>query len=197
MPRAYRLGKRTEQKEATRAAILQAAVDLYGEQGISRTSMAQIARRADVAPGTVLNHFRTKDALDQAMVDMALAEMRMPDVLIFDGATTLHERLRRLARETGGFIDRSQTWYQMWQVDRMTTGAWGEAGEIYGRRWAELERAALGSLVEDHEAVLMVRVAIDPRTLFAFHEQGLSTEAAGDLVADALTPWLEERLNRK
>ena len=54
MPRAYRLGKRATQKDSTRGRIVQAAIDLYTERGISQTSMQQVARRADVAPATVL-----------------------------------------------------------------------------------------------------------------------------------------------
>jgi AcrR family transcriptional regulator len=57
--RKYNLGKRTASVEATRARIIDAAIDAYAELNVSGTSMHEVARRANVAPGTVLYHFAT------------------------------------------------------------------------------------------------------------------------------------------
>jgi AcrR family transcriptional regulator len=193
MPRAYQLGKRAEQKEATRAAIVQAAIDLYTEQGISHTSMADVARRADVAPGTVLNHFPTRDALDGEIVTRAFAELQAPDTSIYDGLSTIGDRVLRLSQETGGFLDRSIPWYRMWQRDPMVTGAWADAGADYGRRWDELMRGALGSLADDVDAMVMLRAAVDPHNFEMVREGYRSTTEAAELIAQAITPWLEAK----
>lgn len=50
-----------------RAAVLDAAQALFVEQGIARTSVEQIARRAGVAKGTVYLYFATKDDLAAAL----------------------------------------------------------------------------------------------------------------------------------
>jgi AcrR family transcriptional regulator len=50
-------------KERTREALLQAALELFSEQGYDATTTAAIARRAGVSEMTLFRHFATKDAL--------------------------------------------------------------------------------------------------------------------------------------
>lgn len=49
--------------EQTRSAILQAAHDLFVEQGYHGTSMRQIANQAGIALGGLYNHFPSKEAV--------------------------------------------------------------------------------------------------------------------------------------
>jgi AcrR family transcriptional regulator len=49
--------------ERTRAALLEAALDLFGEHGFDETTVAQIAARAGVTEMTFYRHFGTKDAV--------------------------------------------------------------------------------------------------------------------------------------
>jgi len=49
--------------ERTRQNILQAAYALFLNQGFHGTSMRQIAARAGLAPGSIYNHFNSKDAI--------------------------------------------------------------------------------------------------------------------------------------
>jgi AcrR family transcriptional regulator len=192
MPRHYNLGKRALEKDATKGRIIQAAVDLYGERGMSRTSMQQIATRADVAPATVFNHFASREELDAAIVERALAEMAAPDAEIYDGLTTLRERIARLSRETGAFIDRAGTWYRMWLREPMTSGDWAAAGADYGARWDRLFRAALGPLADDARAMAVLRAVMNPPFIDSVRAGTRSTEEAADLIAAAITPWLEQ-----
>jgi AcrR family transcriptional regulator len=55
-----RLGRR---KQETRARILEAAVELFGEVGFEATKVADVCERADVARQTFFNHFPTKGDL--------------------------------------------------------------------------------------------------------------------------------------
>ena len=192
MPRRYNLGKRALEKDATRARIIQAAVDLYGERGISHTSMQQIAAKADVAPATVFNHFPTRAALDEAIVDRALAEMAAPDADIYDGLGTLGQRVARLAHETGAFIDRAGTWYRMWLREPMLDGPWNAAGADYGARWDRLFRGALAGLADDADAMAILRAATDPTFFDSVRAGTRSTDEAADLIAAAITPWLAQ-----
>jgi AcrR family transcriptional regulator len=54
-------------KQETRARILEAAVDLFGEAGFEATKVADVCDRADVARQTFFNHFPTKDDLLRAL----------------------------------------------------------------------------------------------------------------------------------
>jgi AcrR family transcriptional regulator len=56
-------GKRFENKEKTRRAILAAALKLFAEKGFYRTTTKEIARKAGIAEGTLFNYFETKEDL--------------------------------------------------------------------------------------------------------------------------------------
>lgn len=47
-------------KQETRERILEAAVELFGEQGVDATKVADVCERADVARQTFFNHFPAK-----------------------------------------------------------------------------------------------------------------------------------------
>jgi AcrR family transcriptional regulator len=53
--------------EQTRLAILQAAHDLFIEQGYHGTSMRQISKQANIALGGLYNHFDSKEAVFEAV----------------------------------------------------------------------------------------------------------------------------------
>ena len=56
-------GKRDANKEVTRRKILDAALELFQEQGLEGTTTKQISRRAGIAEGTLFNYFKTKEDL--------------------------------------------------------------------------------------------------------------------------------------
>jgi AcrR family transcriptional regulator len=64
------LSVRKSQKEATRQRVLDAARDLFETQGYEETTVREIARRAEVAVGSVFTTFASKgDILSQVMAD--------------------------------------------------------------------------------------------------------------------------------
>lgn len=60
-----------EEALATRHRILDAAEALFERQGVSRTSLADIAAAADVTRGAIYWHFKDKSDLFNAMMDRA------------------------------------------------------------------------------------------------------------------------------
>lgn len=56
-------GRRAENKERTRQAILQAALDLFSRKGFYGTTTREISDKAQIAEGTLFNYFRTKEDL--------------------------------------------------------------------------------------------------------------------------------------
>lgn len=56
-------GKRNENKEKTKQAILAAALKLFAEKGFYNTSTRAISRKAGIAEGTLFNYFETKEDL--------------------------------------------------------------------------------------------------------------------------------------
>src|SRR5262245_41589897 len=65
-------GKRVENKERTRKAILRGALDLFARKGFHRTTTKAISRKADIAEGTLFNYFRTKEDLALYFLDQEL-----------------------------------------------------------------------------------------------------------------------------
>jgi AcrR family transcriptional regulator len=89
-------GLRERKKLATRAAIHDAAMRLYGEQGFARTTVDQIAEAADVSRATVFTYFPTKE--DIVFGDAPVAIAALADLLPGAGTVaTVREWLGGLA----------------------------------------------------------------------------------------------------
>src|ERR1700722_19341538 len=79
--------KRVAQGDATRAALIGAARQLFGEQGYVDTSTDEIVARAGVTKGALYHHFSGKEGLFRAVFeqvqhevsDQAVAEFLQPD----------------------------------------------------------------------------------------------------------------------
>ena len=68
--------RRSDQKEATRRALVRAALDRFDRRGYAATSIADITAAAGVAKGTFYVHFESKEALldgELAVFNAALA----------------------------------------------------------------------------------------------------------------------------
>jgi len=63
------MAKQAERRAATTEAILTAARRLFGTQGFVATTMDEIAERAGIAKGAVYHHFKTKEAVFEAVFD--------------------------------------------------------------------------------------------------------------------------------
>lgn len=59
---------RERRSERTRQTILQAALALVIEKGLSKLSLREIARRADYSPAGLYEYFANKDAIVEALV---------------------------------------------------------------------------------------------------------------------------------
>lgn len=79
------MGRRERKKLATRRALVDAAVELFTEQGFDGTTVAQIAERADVSTRTFFLHFPTKE-----------------DVLAGEGDARVELGLRAIAEQVPG-----------------------------------------------------------------------------------------------
>jgi AcrR family transcriptional regulator len=117
--REYRLGKRADSASATRRRIVEATVTLHDEQGITGTSVREVAARAGVAPGTILHHFPRMDDLIQACGELSEAMAPMPTEEIFVPGMDRASRVRTLILELFTWWERLGTsgWNHL-QVDR-------------------------------------------------------------------------------
>ena len=105
-PRRYRLGRRAETAEETRRRIVDATFQLHGERGIGGTTLRDIARRADVAIGTLYNYFPTYDDVIIACGRLSAQLAAPPTTAIFDGVDDSDDRVRILVREVFALYSR-------------------------------------------------------------------------------------------
>jgi len=89
--------------QRTRQAILDAALDLFGERGFFGTSLRDVARVVGVRESALYNYFPSKDALFQALItaDQDTKRERWSAVLDgqIDDPQPILERLARLSLE--------------------------------------------------------------------------------------------------
>jgi TetR/AcrR family acrAB operon transcriptional repressor len=93
------LARRTkEEAERTRAAVLDAAVQVFLAQGVARATLEDVARAAGVTRGAVYWHFRDKLDLFMAIDARARlpAEELLAEMAIYDGPDPLGELARVL-----------------------------------------------------------------------------------------------------
>ena len=84
-------------KPGKRDRLIQSAAALFHEQGVHRTTLAEVAERGDVPPGNVYYYFKTKDELVGAVLEQYLAEAaRLTKT--FERGRTPQARLKALVR---------------------------------------------------------------------------------------------------
>lgn len=71
------IGKREQTKAANRAAILDAALQVFGELGYGAATVRDIVRRTDLATGTFYNYFPDKESVLRALIEEIATETRV------------------------------------------------------------------------------------------------------------------------
>jgi AcrR family transcriptional regulator len=186
--RNYRLGKRGEAAAATRRRIVESTLVLHDEQGITRTSIRDVAGRAGVAPATVLHHFPRMDDLIRACGELSDAMAPMPheaEVLAGVGAV---DRLRLLVAALFRWWEQLGPGWDHLQVDRRylpQVDAWLRSVRERHRQLAE---TAIGPAGAEH--VELVVAATGQGMWRSLHESGVRTDEAAARVASLLIAGL-------
>jgi len=100
MKRTYQLKKRAESQNRTRQKIIEAAIELHQTQGLTGTSMRDIAKRANVGAVTVYRHFPDEEALAGACSGTYFERHPFPDPDSWREIKDPRTRLRRALRDT-------------------------------------------------------------------------------------------------
>jgi AcrR family transcriptional regulator len=187
--RPYRLGKRQAAVDETKRRIIEAAVLEYGEKGIEDTSMQAIARRADVAPGTVLYHYPAPDALTETVVEEWLTEMEAPSPDAIEADAPLEERITALVKELYSLYERSEAAYRVYQkspehpvLKRYETWWYDNANQMMLK--------ALGDHMSNPEAAQMVSVLVNPGFRGTMIMAGIVPRRAEEIATRMILDWL-------
>ncbi|MGE3704284.1 MAG: TetR/AcrR family transcriptional regulator C-terminal domain-containing protein [Vicinamibacterales bacterium] len=118
MPPAAVARRRTSAQPASkRDAILRAAIDVFASRGYFNSQVADVARAAGVAAGTVYLYFRSKDDLLVTVFERSMKEALAEGRTAIDGVADPAERLRRFARVHLGRLGRDRNLAIVFQVE--------------------------------------------------------------------------------
>jgi len=81
-----------------REAILKAATQVFARNGFFQSQVADIAREAGIAAGTVYLYFRSKDDLLVSLFERTMREAIADGRAVLDGVTNPRQRLAHIAR---------------------------------------------------------------------------------------------------
>jgi AcrR family transcriptional regulator len=106
--RKYELKKRAEEMARTHVRITEAAIELHGTVGPSRTTMSAVAERAGVERRTLYRHFPTEADLFAACSTHYFAANPWPDLGSWRATHDPHERLERALDELYAYYERTE-----------------------------------------------------------------------------------------
>ena len=185
VPRSYSMQRRSEHVAQTRERILDAALELFSKRGAQATTMNDVARRADVSPTTVTNHFPTNESLIEAVIDRVLADVQVPDSTIFTGTRSLAGRLRVLTVAMFAFFERTVHWFELLGDELVEVPALARAEAAF---WDSIRQLYEQALAGSDDALLAKATAglLHPATFGALKAAGMSVDEAAAVVADLL-----------
>lgn len=109
--------------EASRRAIIEAAIAGIAEQGIAGATLDALARRAGVSKPLLLFHFGSKDGLLVAMLEhMGALYAEGWHAILDDSRHSVEERLMALLDYDIAFVRRERNVVAVWHA------VWGDAG---------------------------------------------------------------------
>lgn len=174
--RTYELKARANSQRETRDRIARATAQLHEEKGVAQTTVAEIARRAEVTRLTVYNHFPDLNTLLPACAAHYEGQHPTPDFESALAEGTPAERVR-------GVLGLLYGWYR-------------ETEPMYGKLFSdrasvpELDRFLAGNIDR-----MQAELADD--LMSAFRLRGRRAERTGALIKLALDFWTWHRLTRE
>lgn len=138
------VGLRERQKAGRRRAILAAAQDLFQREGFGDTRIEAVAEQAEVAAGTVYNHFQSKGDLLLALVAQDGTEVRTAGrAIVANPPKNPVVAMRRLLES---YVDHSLVHLskEMWR--NAMASAITQAESPFGRGYAALDRKLAGQI---------------------------------------------------
>ncbi|AKQ47553.1 hypothetical protein TH63_07780 [Rufibacter radiotolerans] len=153
------MSKRKIQRETSLQSILDAALELFAEQGYDKTSIRQIAQRADISLGLLYNYFKSKeDLLKEILVkgrQDILASFERPE-----GLTPI-QFLEHHIRKTFELLEKNKNFWRLYHSLRLQSEVLRTLEqEVAAENQMILQKlthnlAAAGSTSPSAEAVLM------------------------------------------
>jgi AcrR family transcriptional regulator len=148
-------------REASRARILEAALELFRAQGLEATTIEQICERADVANRTFFNHFPARRDMVRAMAEQRVHNLHA--VLADRAGEPARDRLVRFFDDLAAHLEASGPGYREVvgaMLAETGTGA-DRSSEVYATFLALVkEGVAAGEITERHPPDTLADVVV-------------------------------------
>lgn len=130
--------RQNERRARTKAAIIAAATEHFGQKGFGETTIDEIALAAKVAKGAVYHHYVSKQALFEAVFDEVSSRL----------AAELASRKPRNSATIEPLIDATKGYFELCAIPSTTQITLRDAPGVLGyERWKELDAKHFGGLV--------------------------------------------------
>jgi AcrR family transcriptional regulator len=199
-PRNYDMSKRAAAAAQTRKRIVDATLELHGEQGIAATSWDEIAARAGVGVGTVYRHFPSLDELIPACGEVAMQAVALPDPsavpAMFEDSEKPVARIERLVGEAFAIYERGAPQLRAIRREAGVHPLVTEDRDAFEASLSALVDTALAPLDVTQQDRAVARALVDLNTWDALRDQGLGPAESVAAVSDMLTGRLRSRSPR-
>jgi AcrR family transcriptional regulator len=184
------MSKRAAAAAQTRQRIVDAALELHGEQGIAATSWDDIARRAGVGVGTVYRHFPSLDELIPACGETAMEFVALPAPAtlpaLFEHDIEPAERVERLVREAFAIYERAAPVLRAIRREADVHPRVAQDREDFEASLSALVDTALGPLDVGRQDRAVARALVDLNTWEALRAHGLGQAESVAAISDML-----------
>ena len=162
-----------EHRPGKRERLIAAAIELLHQKGVERTTLADIATRADVPVGNVYYYFKTKDDVITAVIDTHAKQVTNTLAAIDARHRTPKSRLKAFVRELAGQGDLVARYgcplgSLCSELDKRINGSSFDIGVLMQLpvAWAEEQFRALGHR-DAHDLALELLAAYEGSALLA------------------------------
>jgi AcrR family transcriptional regulator len=183
--------------DPTRERIIECTLKLHTSRGIQATTWPEIADKAGVPVATVEALFPTLDDLVRGCGQHFMESLQLPPhdraPELFAGASSEHERIRRLVETCFGAYERGADGITAGRRERNDVPALDESMQELDTTFDALVVEALRPLRADSSSVASLRALTDLEVWRTLRHQGATPEAAVEQASAAVERWLEAR----
>jgi AcrR family transcriptional regulator len=147
------MATRVEQGQATRAALISVATELFAANGYEATAIPAVLQAAGVSRGALYHHFESKEALFEAVLESVEAGVM---ARVTRSATAAREPLDALRRGCAAYLAlcREPKVRQISLVDAPAVVGW--------QRWREIDEQHAFGLVKGAIAAIAAEGSVKP-----------------------------------
>jgi TetR/AcrR family fatty acid metabolism transcriptional regulator len=194
-----------------RDRILDAAVRVFAQEGFYNAKIAQVAKLADVADGTIYLYFKSKDDLLISLFEQRMDHINAQMRTAVDNGTTAPDRLRRMIAMHAALVEKDPYTAEVLTVELRQSAKFIK--EYENKKFGEYlrlisstisEGQARGELRDDIEPQLAARAifgAIDELALQhlvsrSARKKSFDLSAAAEQLSDIFVSGLETKQKR-